>query len=90
MAADRGRLQTARHAASEKRHATGHTCKGCGFVNSDLELNEIDVLKRREIEARILAPVLDALGKEFGPSEVLEITRNAIIEVARQQGKELA
>jgi predicted ArsR family transcriptional regulator len=59
-------------------------------MNSDLELNEIGVLKRREIEARVLAPVLEALGKQFGRSEVLKIARGAIIEVARQQGKELA
>jgi len=59
-------------------------------MSSDLELNEIGVLKRREIEARILAPVLDALGEKFGRSEVLKIAGNAIIEVARQQGSELA
>ena len=29
----------------------------------DSELNEIGVLKRREIEARILAPLIDALTK---------------------------
>jgi hypothetical protein len=29
-------------------------------------LNQIGVLKRREIEARILAQIIDALGKEFG------------------------
>ena len=29
-------------------------------------LNEIGVLKRREIEARILMPVLEALGAQFG------------------------
>ena len=29
-------------------------------------LNEIGVLRRREIEARILMPVLKALGAEFG------------------------
>jgi predicted hydrocarbon binding protein len=59
-------------------------------MSSDLELNEIGVLKRREIEARILAPVLEALGKKFGKGEVLEIAGQAIIETARQQGRELA
>jgi predicted ArsR family transcriptional regulator len=59
-------------------------------MKSDLELNEIGVLKRREIEARILAPVLDALGKEFGRREVLEIARKTMVEIARQQGKDLA
>jgi hypothetical protein len=59
-------------------------------MNSDIELNEIGVLTRREIEARILTPILQALRNEFGQKEVLEITRKAIVEIARKQGKELA
>ena len=53
-------------------------------------LNEIGVLKRREIEARILMPVLTALGEEFGREKVFETARRIIIDVAREQGKELA
>ncbi|NOT64295.1 MAG: L-2-amino-thiazoline-4-carboxylic acid hydrolase [Acidobacteria bacterium] len=53
-------------------------------------LNDIGVLKRREIEARILAPVLAALGEEFGRERVLEIVRDTIIRVAREQGAQLA
>ncbi len=53
-------------------------------------LNEIGVLKRREIEARILMPVLQALGDEFGRDRIFEIVRRVIIDVARQQGRELA
>lgn len=52
-------------------------------------LNDIGVLKRREIEARILAPVLAALGDEFGRERVLEIVRDTIINVAREQGAQL-
>jgi hypothetical protein len=59
-------------------------------MSSDIELNEIGVLKRREIEARVLAPILEALGNEFGRKEVIEITRRTITEIARQQGRELA
>ncbi len=59
-------------------------------MSSDIELNEIGILKRREIETRILAPILEALGKQFGRVEVLEITANTVCEIARQQGKELA
>ncbi len=59
-------------------------------MSSDIELNEIGILKRREIEARILAPILEALGKQFGRAEVLEITANTVCEIARQQGRELA
>ena len=53
-------------------------------------LNDIGVLKRREIEARILMPVLSALGDEFGRERVCEIARMVIVEVAREQGKALA
>ena len=47
-------------------------------------LNEIGVLKRREIEARILMPVLSALGDEFGREKVFEIARRIIVDVARE------
>jgi predicted ArsR family transcriptional regulator len=53
-------------------------------------LNELGVLKRREIEARILAPVLQALGSEFGSERVLEIVGEVIIDIAHQQGAQLA
>jgi hypothetical protein len=59
-------------------------------VTNDIELNEIGVLKRREIEARILSPILEALGNEFGREVVIEIIRRTIVEIARQQGRELA
>ena len=51
---------------------------------------EIGVLTRREAEARILAPLIDALGREFGHERVREIVRAEIVEIARRQGKELA
>jgi L-2-amino-thiazoline-4-carboxylic acid hydrolase len=59
-------------------------------MSSDVELNEIGVLKRREIEARLLAPIVDALGDRFGRPEVLEVIRNVVTEIARRQGRELA
>ncbi len=59
-------------------------------MKSDVELNRIGVLQRREIEARILAPVLEALGQAYGNDAVLEIAGNAIAGIARQQGKEMA
>jgi len=58
--------------------------------NPSDRLNAIGVLTRREIEARILAPLLEALGNEFGRERVLEIARQTIIDVARQQGAQLA
>ncbi|MDX2034956.1 MAG: L-2-amino-thiazoline-4-carboxylic acid hydrolase [Blastocatellia bacterium] len=53
-------------------------------------LNEIGVLMRREIEARVVGPLLDALGREFGRERVVEIAREVIVGVAREQGAQLA
>jgi hypothetical protein len=54
-------------------------------------LNEaVGVLVRREIEARILAPIVEALGREFGRERVVEVIRGAIIEIAREQGRQMA
>ncbi len=53
-------------------------------------LNQIGVLKRREIEARILAPFVEALSREFDRQRVIEILRDTIIRVAREQGAALA
>jgi hypothetical protein len=53
-------------------------------------LNEIGVLKRREIEARIIGPFVDALSAQFDREQVLEILRTTIINIARQQGAERA
>jgi predicted ArsR family transcriptional regulator len=52
-------------------------------------LNEVGVLKRREIEARILLPILEAFEKQFGEQRVREIAREVILELARAQGAEL-
>ncbi|MBX3010935.1 MAG: L-2-amino-thiazoline-4-carboxylic acid hydrolase [Caldilineaceae bacterium] len=53
-------------------------------------LNEIGVLKRREIEARIIGPIVEALAKEFDRERVLAIVGETIINIARQQGAERA
>jgi len=53
-------------------------------------LNAIGVLTRREIEARILGPMLEALSQEFGRDRVLEVARQTIIRVAQEQGAQLA
>lgn len=52
--------------------------------------NSIGVLRRREIEARIVAPLLDALGAEFGREAVLRVARETVIRIAREQGAQLA
>lgn len=54
------------------------------------DLNAVGVLKRREIEARILAPFVAALATEFDRARVVEILRETVIRVAREQGAALA
>ena len=53
-------------------------------------LNAVGVLTRREIEARILAPVIDALGARFGRDEVVAIVREVVAGIAREQGRAMA
>lgn len=50
----------------------------------------IGVLTRREVEARILAPIIDALGEAFGREAVIDVVRDAIIRIAQAQGAALA
>ena len=50
----------------------------------------IGVLTRREVEARLLAPLVAALGREFGEGRVLRVIRETIVSIARAQGAELA
>jgi hypothetical protein len=53
-------------------------------------LNAVGVLTRREIEARILAPVVDALGRRFGRDEVVAIVSEVVVGIAREQGRAMA
>ena len=50
----------------------------------------IGVLLRRETEARLLAPLIDALAEAFGREAVLEVVRGVIVDLARAQGESLA
>lgn len=48
------------------------------------------MLTRREIEARILAPLVEALGVRFGRDDVIAIVREVIVSIAREQGRAMA
>lgn len=52
-------------------------------------LNDVGLLKRREIEARIVAPMLQRLAAEYGDG-VYAIAGDVIVEVAREHGATLA
>jgi hypothetical protein len=53
-------------------------------------LNAIGMLKRREIEARIVGPLLEAIGQAFGHDRVRAIARDVIVRLARESGNQLA
>lgn len=53
-------------------------------------LNDIGVLRRREIEARIVTPLIERLGDEFGHDRVTALAREVVVGVAQGQGSELA
>ena len=58
---------------------------------TDAEINErVGVLLRRQIEARVLAPIIEAFAKEIGRERTLEIVGRTIKEIARAQGREMA
>ena len=50
----------------------------------------IGVLTRREVEARMLGPLIEALGARFGREQVIEVVRETIIRIAQEQGAALA
>ncbi len=56
----------------------------------DDDLNaKIGVLTRREVEARILEPMIDALGAKFGRENVLAIVKDTIVKIASDHGAAL-
>jgi hypothetical protein len=58
---------------------------------TDAEINErVGVLLRREIEARVLAPIVEAFAREIGRERALEIVGRTITEIAREQGRQMA
>jgi hypothetical protein len=54
------------------------------------DLSKVSVLARREIEARILGPLVGAFCKEFGEERTMQILREVIHSLARQAGVQLA
>lgn len=88
------RLSAIGHQRSAFATADRTTCGTKAFMDEDRatveRLNSVGVLTRREIEARILAPVIDALAQEFPRQRIIEIVRDVIIAIARQQGRVLA
>lgn len=55
-----------------------------------VDLNQVGILVRREIEARIVAPFYQALARELGSDRATAITDEIIYGLARQAGEDLA
>jgi predicted ArsR family transcriptional regulator len=51
---------------------------------------KLPLIEQREIEARIVGPLIRAFASEIGEKRALEIVRDLIRELARQGGSELA
>lgn len=50
----------------------------------------VDQLLRREIEARIVGPLIDAMVAEFGRDPVYKVIENSILRIAEEQGAQFA
>ena len=50
----------------------------------------LTLLQQREIEARIIGPLIRAVSAELGAEKTLELVRRVIAELARQSGADLA
>lgn len=51
---------------------------------------EISLLQRREIEARIVGPLVRAFSSEFGESKTIEIVQAVIRDLAKESGADLS
>jgi hypothetical protein len=51
---------------------------------------KLPLIEQREIEARIVGPLIRAFATEIGQERTLEIVRNLIRELAREAGSQLA
>lgn len=78
--------------AEQAKHATVNSMEDINKKKPPADqLNEaIGVLARRETEARLMAPLIDALSDAFGREEVLAIIRDTVIKIAHSQGQALA
>ena len=54
------------------------------------DISTVDLLTRREIEARIAGPMVRAFCDEFGRERALEAASDVIAVLARQAGEDLA
>jgi fumarate reductase iron-sulfur subunit len=63
---------------------------GAQFAEAGTDLSQVSILARREIEARILMPALNAFIKEYGKDQTVKLVDPVIQELAREGGVQLA
>lgn len=51
---------------------------------------QIDLIKQREIEIKVLGPVIRAFAKEFGEEKTFDVVRRTMQDLSRKQGAEKA
>ncbi|HSR12384.1 MAG TPA: L-2-amino-thiazoline-4-carboxylic acid hydrolase [Thermodesulfobacteriota bacterium] len=68
----------------------GNMGSGVKTAEAGADLSQVSILARREIEARILMPVLNAFIKQYGKEQTVKIVEPVIQELAREGGVQLA
>jgi hypothetical protein len=61
-----------------------------GGASMSAEEPRLNLLQQREIEAKIVGPLIRAVRNELGEERTLELVRGVITELARQSGADLA
>jgi len=54
------------------------------------DLSKVSILVRREIEARIAGPLINAFKQKFGPEETMDVIKPLIEELAKESGEQAA
>lgn len=54
------------------------------------DLGKVSILARREIEARLAGPLMEALTRELGPERAGQVLSEVVCPLARQAGQDLA
>lgn len=65
------------------------TTPGQSSAQPDQLNARLGVLTRQEVEADILKPLIEALGAESGDQRVLNLVLFIIVQIAREQGRQL-
>ena len=55
-----------------------------------IDVNTVGILLRREIEARLAGPLIQAFGEELGQAKTIGILETTIRDLARTAGRDLA